>query len=164
MSNRHVTEFIDDYLQGGMDHAGRAAVESHMSECAECRQSVEAARQSAALLRWLPHPDAPPQPGPDFYLRVQAAIESRQRRSWLLNWTSALQPRLALPAVMMGMLLLALLVVPRRGTAHTVQSAEGWEEVEFPAADFAAMSYSDDGDELRHDRMMNNLFDGADAQ
>ena len=60
-------------------------------------------------------------------------------------------------------LLLVLMILPRRA-AHAVNPTEGWEEVEFPSADFAAMTYSDDVDESRHDRMMTNLFEAPEAE
>jgi anti-sigma factor RsiW len=155
----HVTEFLDDYLLGGMDPAARASVEAHLAGCRSCRAALEAAREASEVMRWLPNPEAPPPPGPDFYYRVQASIEKQQSRGWLLNWTAGLQPRLAVPALMMGLLLLALMVIPRRGTARVSGPTDGWEEVEFPSADFAAMTYSNDHDEAPHDRMMYDLVE-----
>ena len=164
MRNRHVTEFIDEYLHGGMDHAARAAVDAHLEACPTCRQALDSAVETSQVMRWLPNPAEAPKPGPDFYYRVQAAIEQQQSQGWLTSWTAALQPRLALPFVAMGVLLLAWVIsLPQRGSAITTVQAEGWEEVEYPADDFAQMTYSDDGDEERHDRMMDDLVELPDT-
>jgi hypothetical protein len=162
MGNTHIREYIDEYLEGAMDAAGRGRFESHLSQCGSCRAALEDARDAISIMSWLPNPEVAPQPGPDFYYRVQASIENAQSGTWLTGWTVGLQPRLAIPILMMGMLLLAWMIsLPRHGSA---MNPDGWEEVEYPSADFAQMTYFDDQDETRHDRMMNNLFETAEAQ
>lgn len=162
MSNRHVIELMDDYLRGGLDPESRTRVEAHLLACHSCRRALDSAGQSSAIMRWLPPPEAAPTPGPDFYYRVMDSIEREQRRGWLMNWAAGLHPRLAVPFLAMGLLLLAWVVsLPRNGQAWT---SDGWDEVEYPAADFAAMLYSDDSDAARHDRMMDDLFDTAEVE
>ena len=162
MRTTHIRAHIDDYLQGTLNPAERERAEAHLASCHDCRRELDEARDAIAAMSWLPHPEAPPQPGPEFYYRVQASIEKAQSMGWLTRWSLALQPRLAIPILMMGMLLLAWMIsLPRHGVAMT---ADGWQEVEYPSADFARMTYSDDQDEARHDRMMNNLIDAVDAE
>ena len=158
----HIRESIDDYLQGAMDAASVVRFDSHVAHCRECREALSNARDASTMMSWLPHPEAAPQPGPDFYYRLQESIEKAQTGGWLVRWVVGLQPRLAIPALMMGMLLLAWMIsLPRHGSAMTV---DGWDEVEYPSADFAQMTYSDDQDEARHDRMMDNLFDAGEVR
>ena len=165
MNKAHIENCLEEYLQGGMDHAARAGVEGHLAVCRGCRQALESAQDAIAVMRWLPNPEAPPQPGPDFYYRVQASIAQQQSQGWLVSLTASLQPRLALPFAMMAMLLLAwMITLPQRDAAVTAQSADALREVEYPSADFAQMTYSDDRDEARHDRMMDEIFDAPDIQ
>lgn len=162
MELTHIRENIDEFLQGTLDAASLARFEGHVAQCQNCRQALADARDVAAIMIWLPNPEVAPQPGPDFYYRVQASIEKAQAGGWLVRWVVGLQPRLAIPVLMMGMLLLAWMIsLPRHGSA---MNPDGWDEVEYPSADFAQMTYSDDQDEARHDRMMDNLFDAADEQ
>lgn len=164
MTDRHITRLMDEYLLGSLEPAARESVEAHLAGCRFCRTALDAALDASDVMRWLPNPQTAPVPGPDFYYRVQAAIEKEQSRSWLLRWTAGLQPRFAFPLVMMGLLLLAWMVsVPRRGAAGTPLAADGWREVEYPAADIASMAYTDDWDDAVQDRMMNNIFDAAEV-
>ena len=162
MELTHIRENIDEYLQGTLDPASLASFEGHLARCGDCRAAVGNAREASAMMSWLATPERAPQPGPDFYYRVQASIEKAQAGGWLVRWVAGLQPRLAIPVLMMGMLLLGWVIsLPRHGSA---MNPDGWDEVEYPSADFAQMTYSNDQDEARHDRMMDNLFDAVDAR
>jgi anti-sigma factor RsiW len=165
MVNNHITDRIDEYLLGSLDHAAQANVEAHLANCGACRLAVESNQEVSVVMSWLPNPEAAPQPGPDFFYRVQAEIERRQERSWLGNMVAVLQPRLALPFVMMGLLLVAWAVsLPQHSVATLAPpKAVAWEEVEYPSADFSLLTYFDDRDEARYDRMLDSIVEASDV-
>jgi anti-sigma factor RsiW len=164
MTSKHIIGSIDDYLLGGLDHSGRAEFEAHVDSCRRCREALASARQAGRVMQWLPNPKAAPQPGPDFFYRVQASIQKQQAQSWLGNLVAGMQPRLALPFVMMGMLLLAWIVsLPQHSIATPAPKTIAWEEVEYPAADFSLLTYFDDRDDTRYDRTMESIVEDPDA-
>lgn len=153
MSN-HIRKQMDDYLNGDLSHAAREAFEFHLEDCRSCRTALHAARETSQVLGWLMTSDSPPQPGPEFYYRVQAAIERKQAQGWLGTLAATLQPRLVYPLAMMALLLVAwALSVPR------TNAGDAWDEVEYPSAEFAQMTFSNDLDEGNQDRMMENLVE-----
>ena len=108
---REETELLLEYAAGGLDAAGRVAVERHMEECGRCRDFVAGQRaDGAALDGW-----EAPLVSADFDRRLYARIE--REASWL-NWLPwPLGPeviRRGLPVVAAAGLVLAAFLVMNR--------------------------------------------------
>jgi len=114
-------------------------LECHIAHCPSCRQALTAAREARLCLGWLVPQDAPPQPGPDFYYRVQQSIERERLGGWFSSVAAAMRLRLAYPLAALCLLLVAW--------SLTFQGREsfpydGLAETEYAAAEFARMSFS----------------------
>jgi predicted anti-sigma-YlaC factor YlaD len=98
--HREIQDGLEDFLAGTADPNGQIRIETHLRECAECRQEVESMREMAELFSSLRSPD-PPLPAPGFYARVNKLIEEQQPAPF---WAAALEPffgkRLALAALL----------------------------------------------------------------
>lgn len=95
---------IGDAIEGTLDAAGRTALAAHLSTCAACRGIHADLQRIQSLAATLDRSEPPPSAWP----RIAAAIEGRQRRSWL-SWIAAPGWRPALAAAI-------LLVVVAGGT------------------------------------------------
>ena len=108
--HRVIQDGLEDFLAGTADSAGRARIESHLKECAECRKEVEAMREMSGLFASLRSPD-PPVPAPGFYARVSNRIEQQQPQSaWGLFLEPVFGKRLALASLMMLAMLGTMLI------------------------------------------------------
>src|ERR1700676_5168446 len=98
--HREIQDGLEDFLAGTADPNGQIRTETHLRECAECRQEVESMREMAELFSSLRSPDLP-LPDPAFYARVNKPIEEQQPAPF---WAAALEPlfgkRLALAALL----------------------------------------------------------------
>ena len=74
---------LDEYLDGELAGADRAAVEEHLASCAACRSELERSKKLEAVLRSVPSGDAP---DADRFLQ---ALRSRSRRSSEARWALA---------------------------------------------------------------------------
>jgi predicted anti-sigma-YlaC factor YlaD len=114
--HREIEDGLEDFLAGTADPNGRGRVETHLRECTECRQEVDAMRELSELFTSLRSPD-PPVPGPDFYARVSVRIDQQRPVPF---WTAALDPffgrRLALASLLVLATLGAVLVSRESGT------------------------------------------------
>jgi anti-sigma factor RsiW len=81
-------ETITAYVDGALDAAARAAVETHLATCAACREQVNSERELRSLLRALPAP--PLRDG--FEADVRRDLRGRRPRPlrWLLPIAAAL--------------------------------------------------------------------------
>lgn len=78
----HLSDQIDDYMDGELAEAERAAVERHLSGCAACRADVEALRSLVADARALPREL---EPGRDLWPAIAGQVEIGQGRTpWVL--------------------------------------------------------------------------------
>lgn len=79
------------YVLGALDTAERAAFEAHLETCAECRERVTAARESADLLAGVLVSDLDDVPMPDTLLPglLRAARQERRRQRWLTGSLAA---------------------------------------------------------------------------
>ncbi len=85
----HPADRLLPYLRGELAVAERAAVDTHLAGCAECRDSVRDFAALAALLARAPEP-APPMHWGAFRAQIHAKLERRQRpggagRRWSLR-------------------------------------------------------------------------------
>lgn len=78
---------LDEYLDGTLDDARRAAVEAHLAGCPACRAELEAIRRIAAEARALPPTLAPPAATWDgIAARLPRATPARTGPARRLTW------------------------------------------------------------------------------
>jgi predicted anti-sigma-YlaC factor YlaD len=134
-----IEDDLEDFLAGTARLEVQVRIEGHLTECADCRQEVDAMREMSALFSTLRSPD-PPVPAPGFYARVNQLIEKEQPAPF---WAAALAPLFGKRVALASLLALATLgtVLVSRETQYTVgPSAEMVLAVEkdSSAADAAA--------------------------
>lgn len=134
----HARDQMDDYLRGLLTPAERECFARHVALCPSCQGALEESTDARQCLEWLAPTEAPPEPGPDFYFRVQQSIEHRFSQGWFNTLAASLRPRLAYPLVFLVLLLVAWAL-----TYETREADDGLLAMEFPAAEFAQMSFSD---------------------
>jgi len=100
-----IQDGLEDFLAGTASSADRARIESHLKECAECRQEVGTMREMSELFASLRSPE-PPVPAPGFYARVSNLIEQQQPQS---SWASFLEPVFGKRLALASLLMLAML-------------------------------------------------------
>ncbi len=106
----HVKDHIEDYLAGMLDPEALRNFEQHITSCRSCEEALCDSRAARSYLQWLLPVKTPPEPGPEFYSRVQKSIEKKMDSGWLGNLAAALHgPRLAYPLLFLflGLLLMA---------------------------------------------------------
>lgn len=121
--HRRVRDKLEDILAGTGGHAvngtedERRLHDSHLDECAECRNAVAAMRDQQRLLRSLRLPEeAEPRAG--FYARVIERIESQGAASiWSLFFESPVGRRLAMASMLLALSLGVYVVSAERGAA-----------------------------------------------
>ncbi len=102
MNHRSAQRHLADYLDGALRPNRRRRVEEHLDNCTECSTEVRELRETVALLRGLPEPDAPADLT-EAVLRRIAAGEAEPTWSalpvrWLGHLSESLSsPRLAIP-------------------------------------------------------------------
>ena len=104
---RHVDEQLEAYLAGELSRGSERVFEEHLRQCRSCEQALAEAQNARSYLAWLMPEEAPPLPGPGFYLRVQRAIERKTESNWLSVLARSWQPRLAYPLLLLGLLFVA---------------------------------------------------------
>ena len=70
MNCSQIEEYAADYLAGHLEHTLKLELESHLGECAACRETLRASREIWTQLGALPQV----QPSPELRLRVNAII------------------------------------------------------------------------------------------
>jgi anti-sigma factor RsiW len=90
MSGAHAEEMLSAYLEGELDGAPRAEIETHLGACPECASLLEAMRDARDALASLPELE----PSPELLRRLYAIPERKKRfrpvRDFLLR--PSLQP------------------------------------------------------------------------
>jgi anti-sigma factor RsiW len=91
-----VRELLVEHASGGLDPAGRAVVEAHLTACPECTEELASIESTLDALR----DDGYVEPSPFYWTRFDAALRRRVEggRGAALDW-SRLAPRLAPVAV-----------------------------------------------------------------
>jgi hypothetical protein len=85
----HVDDMLDDWVDGGLSEADRAAVERHLAGCERCRRGADAIRAVVAAARGLPKEIEPPR---DLWPAVRddlAAAPTPRRSVWAAAGASA---------------------------------------------------------------------------
>ncbi len=75
MKTNHVSELIDEYIDGTLDNVQRVTVELHLVECAECRQEFDEVRSLVGALGDTPRAIEAPD---DLKRDIEAALEHRR--------------------------------------------------------------------------------------
>ena len=152
----HIIERLDAYLEGLLDPATVAELEFHTARCGSCRMALEAARDSQQCMAWLLPIEAPPEPGPDFYVRVEQSIEQRLARNWFYALAAAMHPRLAYPLVFLALLVAAWGLT---NEGMVLEAEEALVVMEYPATEFAQMAVTGADREFGEDLVMMNLME-----
>jgi anti-sigma factor RsiW len=122
VNHSRAQELLSPYLESDLSGADRSAVESHLAACAACSEELDLLRDTVALLRRLPAPEAPP----FLASRVLARIADGEAqpggwRSWLAQ---ASAPVIAAPfAAAAAALLVFAFATPSGEDAGPVQVA-----------------------------------------
>ena len=106
----HIEDRIEAYIAGMLGPDSLIIFERHIGECRRCTKALRETEDAQACLKWLVPLEPPPQPGPEFYARVQQSIGKKLDTGWLGSLAAALQgPRLAFPLlfVFLGLILTA---------------------------------------------------------
>lgn len=82
-------EVVTGYVDGALDGATRAEVESHLAECPTCREQAEAERALRERLHGLPEPE----PRPELEVEVRRTLRRGPPRRW--RWALPLAASLA---------------------------------------------------------------------
>jgi len=145
MDCRNFRNDLESYLQGGLDFAGRFAIERHAEQCFVCGREKEEAEKLGRAAREIGRVSAPP----DFEATLLARIHARDvaasplARAWgffQYRWDDLTWRRAALPAAGVAMLAvagvgIALLVSRTPGAGSSTATAEaGPSGLETPAS------------------------------
>ena len=107
---------LDEYFDGELEGADRAAVEAHLSACAGCRSDLERSRRLEDVLRSVPAGAAP---DADRFVR---SVRLRSRPSPLRGWGLAAAGLLAAAALVRG------LSAPAAGPEDFARLVEAYSE------------------------------------
>jgi len=126
--HRHVREHLEEVLadRGSSKSSGEAG--THLAECRECSDEVNAMRGHAALLReWRAPEKEEAEPRPGFYARVLERIEAEGPASiWNLFFESTFGRRLAIAslalAALLGVGLISTEWLSNQGTETAVET------------------------------------------
>jgi hypothetical protein len=152
----HIRERLEAYLEQTLEPSAQAEVERHIVVCGSCRAALEGEREARRCMDWLLSLEAPPQPGPDFYVRVEQSIDQRLSQDWFSVLAAAMRPRLAYP-VMFLLLLAGAWGYTYETASSIVPVEEGLTAMEYPAAEFTDLSFSHLEREASEDVVMMSL-------
>ena len=150
----HIIHRLDAYLEEMLDPASQEQLKRHVSDCASCRKALLAAREARQCMGWLLPTEAAPVPGLEFYARVEQSIELKLSRNWFENLGAAMHPRLVYPLIFLGLLAAAWTF-----TSDLREPEEGLAAIEYPATEFAHMSFTAADRDLSKDLVMGNLVE-----
>jgi anti-sigma factor RsiW len=101
---------VEDNLEEILESSAHPA-ESHLAECAECREEIAAMRAHATAFRSLRAPGDDLEPRPGFYARVMERIEAEGPKSiWNMFFESTFGRRIAVASLALLMLMGVYLV------------------------------------------------------
>ena len=76
MKDKHITEFLDNASIANLSEFELSEIRIHVKDCASCRDSYEAARLSAVVIK--SRTQVTIEPSPFFQTRVMAALREQQ--------------------------------------------------------------------------------------
>jgi len=105
MMHRIIRDHLEQVLAGHSSFSEHPAGK-HLAECEECRDTVAAMREQAALLQNLRTPAVEAEPRPGFYARVLERIEAQTSRSvYELFFDSLFARRISMASLALALLL-----------------------------------------------------------
>jgi len=114
MECSRISEYLSDYLDGGLDAETRQIVDGHVRECADCRRDLAALQATIRELHDLPRVAAPP----DFLERIHERLDARsplRRLGRVLFYPF----KVKIPLQLAGAAAMAVLVFSLVGIQHT---------------------------------------------
>jgi anti-sigma factor RsiW len=85
MSDTHINDKLDDYMDGSLDEAETLALDAHVNSCNTCRQMVESEQRLRGLLKDYPVP-APDDTYFDQALAKASHVSTNgQRNRWIMT-------------------------------------------------------------------------------
>jgi len=85
MSDTHINEKLDDYMDGSLDEAETLVLDAHVDSCNTCRQTVDSEQRLRGLLKDYPVP-APDDAYFDQALAKASHVSSNgQRNRWIMT-------------------------------------------------------------------------------
>jgi anti-sigma factor RsiW len=108
---------LEELLEGRLDASARARVEAHLAACADCREELDAVRESLAVLRQGLEPA--PEASPAFFTRLGARLREAEAERVVVDFWGALEllsRRMAWTAAM-GLLVVGSFLAGRSWTA-----------------------------------------------
>ena len=113
------------YLDGRVNAAGRAKVESHLAGCAACRNGAEEMRKVSMLLGEVPAVE----PSFGFDARVRQRVAAEPRQSWFWRLVPAPRPAFAV-ALLIALTVLVAKLPSNRAPAPPVATTSAQEQEE----------------------------------
>lgn len=119
MKSEHITEILDRATFAELSEQDKSVVSAHVKDCSSCRQTFEAARVSAILLK-SDNMAASIAPSPYFQARVMNAWRERQIprrpieafRRW---WQASAAPVFVMLTIMVALVSLTFIAPPAGG-------------------------------------------------
>ncbi len=159
MKTEHITNLLDERPLADLQDSERAAIESHIADCAACLQAYRAAELSASLIRQ--RAAATIEPTPFFKTRVMAAWRERQAEppfSFAAVWRTARAMVASMIAVVMILVALNFYVSNSRLPATTEPLAANDT---FYSTESVILGNSDLSDELTDSEVLNTLYESS---
>ena len=134
MNEQHITDILDGAPLAGLSEGELSAIAGHTARCGECRRAFEAAKASAAVLKF--EAEQSPEPTPFFQTKVMAALREQRKNLkplWDLRglW-QATGSLVSLMLVAVAALIFAVELAPAtRGDSQAMASADSAEVVIF---------------------------------
>src|SRR5689334_14719092 len=123
MMHRIIRDHLEEVLNG-LGSAPEHPAVKHLMDCEDCRDTVAAMREQAAMLwQWLGGADGEPRPG--FYARVIDRIEAQSGSAWALFFDSLFARRIALASLALALLLGAYVVSSERMSPPEIVAVSG---------------------------------------
>jgi predicted anti-sigma-YlaC factor YlaD len=152
MTNKHITEILDNTPVANLSESELKEVQAHTQDCESCRGAYEAARLSAVVLR--SRVQATIEPSPFFQTRVMAAFREQQAvesvpAMWRL-WGSA-KALVSSMAVTTAALAALSFMFPAPATSVTDQTASVY------SAESVIMGQGSD-DQMTYEQVLSTIY------
>lgn len=85
MSCKHINEKLDDYMDGTLDEAEMAMLQSHVRCCDSCRRTVTSEQRLRALLKEYPVPTPDAAYFDQALVRATHVSTNQQRNRWIMT-------------------------------------------------------------------------------
>ncbi len=139
MNCRDFQKGLEDYLEGGLDFAGRFAIERHAQQCFGCGKQISDAQRLSQMARQLGHSPAPPDFESSLLNRIQREhIKRRHKWLWLYQFEWPSRRSLATAALGLAAFIMGVSVpiyLARRERPSSVNPASSQSQNEVAASE-----------------------------